>query len=257
MKKLFLIFTLLILLTGSKQQRDYTLLFTSDYEYGNDISYIVSYDQKGNITDKNEIEGALFYNINNIGENYFLNNGKLSIILDSQLNINSSLKIKNNLGIIEIGDSFVFKNKIIDIHNYGYENEKEYFTKVSIRNSVKNITLNGRNLNYVIEKNNLYVLLRRENDIYLDVIDLKQLKIKKSCFIETIHDDIDIFGLKEVAIHNKLMYFVELNGIIKFVTYELNTSDIQKYNISKYIKNSSIIPTSIFEYNNKRTFIYK
>lgn len=235
------------MLVGCKEQRTYTLLFTSDYEYGKDISYIVNYDKKGNILKTQEIEGALFYNVLTIDEYFYLNNGKKTVLLNENLQIVQENENKENLGIIEFGDSFKYKENIFNIHNYGYENDSNYITKISTNNKDKTISINGRLLNYIMDNDYLYMLISIEKELVMTIVNLNTLKIEKSVPLETIDSTTDVFGIKETAINNSMIYFKVSDNVTEICSYNITQSTLQKDNIDV----SPLITLSVFEHDNK------
>lgn len=253
MRRIILIL-LLLTLVGCKEQYAYSLVFTSDYEYGNDISYVVSYDKKGNILDTSKIDGALYYNVNAIDGGLYLTNGKVDYYLNNDLEIETQNINKQNNGIIEIGDSFIYKNHMINIHNYGYKNKDEYITKISSNNNDEVVIVNGWNLNYIVYNNYLYMLVRAKNRIEMNIIDLDMFRVINTIPIETIDVDTEIFGLKLYPIKNSMVYFEVLNGEKMVCFFNINDFTVDKYNIES---ESPIIPYTIFDNNEKLFYISK
>lgn len=242
------------MLVGCKEQYAYSLVFTSDFEYGNDISYVVSYDKKGNILDTSKIDGALYYNVNAIDGGLYLSNGKADYYLNNDLEIEAQNLNKQNNGIIEIGDTFAYQNHMINIHNYGYKNAEEYITKISSNDNNEVVIVNGWNLNYVVFNNYLYMLVRVKNSIEMSIVDLDIFKVINTIPIESIAMDTEIFGLKLYPIKNSMVYFEVLNGDKTLCYINIDNFTVDKYSIES---ESSIIPYSIFDSDGKLFYISK
>lgn len=253
-------FFLFIFISGCKQQRDFSLLFTSDYAYGNDESYLISYNNQGKPTKTNILEGALFYNLVNYKNTMLVNNGFVEYTLnESEIFIE---KFKNFKGYLEPKNVFLHNQTIFNIYNYGSNDVGDYITYIESNNGLKT-EVSGYMKNYTIADNKLHLYLSNMETInpshYIKTLSLDNFEVVNTVTTQTIPGDkiIPIVGTKD-----KDFFFIE-EKVNSDNLKELNLLRVSSkeglINHTNLVKNlditSGILPNSSFLEQNKLTIV--
>ena len=229
-----LILISLLLLSCSKQSDKYVLLYTSDYAYGEDSSYLVSIDDSGKIQDMETVNGALYYNIIEHNDDFILNNGSKSVVINDNFESRES-DFDCFKGYLEKGSYFIYNDSIVNIYNTGFDDEK-YISLIEIDSSI--VEVEGYVNNYVVHNENLFLLMsyyEDENDYSykMVVIDLNKDKIISEIVLEELLGLQNIFGLKYDINNGNMIIFIES-------MYEVAIGDNQNKIISISLEDFSI-----------------
>ena len=269
LKKIISILFVLLLVGCSKEQSKYTLLFTSDFAYGNDKSYIVSSNQKGHPIKNEEIGGALYYNIINDGEKLILNNGEKRVHIDSG-NIIEEDTFDKVLGYLEPKSYFMYKGEPIFIYNTGFIDQENYQTLVQ-RNDGSLLEVRGLLHCYTIKDRFLYMFLslhdsNTSDKYHLAKIDMKDMKVAEIVEISNMikKESITPYGVNLAVINNEMVILFEnLNkkiddiNKIQLKTISLNDYSVKEHNIGDFTLKESINYNSFFEFEENIYFITK
>lgn len=250
----------------SPEQSRFTLLFTSDYVYGDDISYIVSYDEKGNMVNNKEINGALYYNIINDNDKLLLNNGETLVSIDSDNHIEEK-SFEKVLGYLEPECYFIYNDEPIFIYNTGFIDQENYETQVQKKDG-KILTVSGRMHCFVAKDRNLYMLLSMHDSVSSDKYHLAKIDLDSLKIIETVElsemtkkETVTLHGINLIVNSNEVVMFTEEHSDnvvnIKLYTISLYDYNVKEYDIDSFVSQEEIIYNSFFKLKNKIYFMTK
>lgn len=258
----------LFFLTGctvSEKQDKFVLLFTSDYIYNNDKSFLTSYQNDGIENSMISVDGALHYNIIEIEGDLFVNNGNLESRITSTKK-SESKEYSSFQGYLEMGRYTVYNDEVIYLFNYGLNSEGSYESRVS-NQQLATLKISGYIWSYKRDKNKLFIISgdpdgsrnSKYNFLTIDldtfeVLSKTDLNIEK---LSAIHD------IKNSEQGTNMEVFVETfcedcSGGIKtwIMSVDEKSGDIEKMiSVEEIVTDNKIIYTTLTRYNDDFFFI--
>lgn len=260
------LFILPLLFGCNTSQAKYSVLFTSDLAYGKDKSYLISYSEEGKVVDKNEIVGALHYNIIENDDELVFNNGKnlISIIGKDK----KSTKLGNEpLGYLEKNSYFFYKGSPVYVYNVGFDKENNYESLIQF-DKTNMIWFNGFVESFWKDENYFYALVssynkKAKNDLYMIKINLDTKKIEKEEKISLKKEDNSVlFGIKTKIINNKIYVIKDILSSDtnkpedrKIYSVSLNDFSVSESTIEGMSISENIVNDSFFSFNDSVYFI--
>lgn len=246
-KKIICFLVISFLLLGCEYQKYCALIFTSDYVYGNDESYVLLYENCGNVLEEIKISGALHYNIINHDEKYLLKNNEYTVEIDDKFNIVNKNN-KMDYGIVEMNNLFENNGNIISIHNYGYTNGNKYLTYID--NSYEYLKIEGFVICYSVYKSDLSILLKQDMKLNIITVSLDTLKIVNTLEVVEISKESNYFGISNANSTKNFYFFIRKENETLIYIYDQQSKEIKNYK-NNCFDITEILPTSLICIDNK------